>query len=75
MKKLAVLILAALFAFGATGAVYSTDAWAKPSKSSSDKKKSDSKKNSKEKKTTSKKHKKKGGKPKQSAQTRNAAKG
>jgi len=67
MKKLAVLILAALFAFGATGAVYSTDAWAKPSKSSSAKKKS--KKNSKEKKkkTASKKHKKKGGKPKQDA--------
>ena len=39
MKKLAVLILAALFAFGATGAVYPTDAWAKSSKSSGSKKK------------------------------------
>jgi len=34
MKKLAVLIMAALFAFGAAGAVYPTDAWAKSSKSS-----------------------------------------
>jgi Flp pilus assembly protein TadB len=54
MKKLAVLILAALFAFGATGAVYSTDAWAKSSKSSESNKKT-------KKKTAKKKTKKKAG--------------
>jgi Flp pilus assembly protein TadB len=59
MKKLAVLILAALFAFGATGAVYSADAWAKSSKSSGSnqkaKKKTASKKKKKKKKAGAKK--------------------
>jgi len=75
MKKLAVLILAALFTFGAAGAVYSTDAWAKSSKSSASKEKSKKGSKEKKKKTASKKHKKKGGKPKQSAQDSQETKG
>ena len=75
MKKLAVLILAALFAFGAAGAVHSTDAWAKSSKPADSKEKSKKGAKEKKKKTAAKKHKKKGGKPRQSAQDHKEAKG